>query len=119
MRAIKFRAWNKNLDIFVNPAKYLSFYKDELNHNDWIIPLQFTGLLDKNDKEIYEGDIATIIPNMELEETYTGEIVFGQGQFYLSGFQYDGYAKPTDFTEQLSNLEIIGNLYENPELVGK
>jgi uncharacterized phage protein (TIGR01671 family) len=82
--------------------------------------MQFTGLHDKNGKEIYEGDIMKLqyplnygyagIHNKEILVT----ISFDSGCFWFTG---DGY---TDCNWHFYNeYEVIGNIYENPELLNK
>jgi len=70
--------------------------------------LQFTGLLDKNGKEIYEGDIATHrkAGDFDKKELVTGEIVIEPTRGVVIG----GW--PASF-----DIEVIGNIYENPELL--
>jgi uncharacterized phage protein (TIGR01671 family) len=79
-----------------------------------ILPvMQFTGLVDKNGKEIYEGDVLRFDNYM-----HQGKVVFDFGQFFV---QIDGrfycsiaaLAHPKDGY----GCEIIGNIYENPELL--
>lgn len=65
--------------------------------------VQFTGLHDKNGKEIYEGDV--VLDHGEYE---MGTIKHVISVPYLE--DRDGYKK--------KNFEVIGNIYENPELVG-
>lgn len=81
----------------------------------------FTGLLDKNDREIYEGDILKDTDN----EIYYVDFI--RGCFYLKtnykSFPHLGWTEwlPMCEIDRLVNpteFEIIGNIYENPELLG-
>ena len=77
---------------------------------------QYTGLLDKNGKEVYEGDIIRIKPNPKDYGGYKGhnyiELVFWNDEEAC-------YDIAIDRTWLLlkSDIEIIGNIYENPELI--
>ena len=77
---------------------------------------QFTGLYDKNGKEIYEGDI--ILYGGSIQH----EVVFRHGAFgyLLYGGEFISYAGNTNFTFNPLNRskehEVIGNIYDNPEL---
>jgi len=121
MRTIKYRAWLEmkkrmfsweeliNLEIH-----QFSEYPMSLAHlgEEPFIWLQFTGLLDKNGKEIYEGDI--IANKLELDEA--AEVKFFEGAFW---------AGTKTYRDKLLRLyihddwKVIGNIYENPELLNK
>ncbi|HEW7338248.1 TPA: hypothetical protein V0550_001961 [Streptococcus pneumoniae] len=80
---------------------------------DEIELMQSTGLKDKNGKEVFIGDIVKCtrgcLHEVYLEKEYGGTYIGGMPAVYLKGFG-DGYA----WTEY---EEIIGNIYENPELL--
>lgn len=105
MRTIKFRAWDKKetgmyYDILHRPA-----FWDESKFT----VMQFTGLLDKNGKEIYEGDIVQTFWGDKKKELLTqGEI-----RFDLEKLQWMIGKAPLFDIE----VEVIGNIYENPELI--
>lgn len=126
MREIKFRAWNKLAnkmyshkvleDVLVNLTKndFIAGIFLPLNSNNKL--MQYTGLKDKNGTEIYEGDIVKIedyfggdlIGNIIYDEITAG-YVFNKGN-EISYFQ---------MTLDLENYVyyVIGNIYENPELL--
>jgi uncharacterized phage protein (TIGR01671 family) len=79
---------------------------------------QYTCLKDRNGKEIYEGDI---LATVGAEEYFIDGIVKwmdDRGAYYLVG--PDGYATDSDYCyegDEWSKLEVIGNIYESPELL--
>lgn len=85
-----------------------------------LIPLQFTGLKDKNGVEIYEGDIVLAKDHGQRERWW------GVVRWQLTGFNVS-YHRPrnttsTDLTNimdegDLDHWEVIGNIYENPDLL--
>ena len=80
---------------------------------DKIELMQYTGLNDKNDREIYEGDIIEFLEN-ESGETWTAKIVFENLAFKALDVEDECYEYDFD---DLADIEVIGNIYENPELL--
>lgn len=123
MRELRFRAWvyhGENLEKPHYSRDYYSldrFFEDhDENDIDQCIE-QYTGLKDKNSKEIYEGDIVQIDSMDELRVGYV-ELVADQycivcgeedGHKIVAEFYY--YSKPEE------NCEVIGNIHDNPELL--
>lgn len=149
-RVIKFRAWddiNKrwllgydypNLGGFSMKGEVMTFgeYSSVLNSfklEDWdkIILMQFTGLTDKNGKEIYEGDIIKFQKFSNWHDDtpslsrHTGIVMFKDGCFMWdikiyganSAFHQCNKTEPLRNTNTIWGLEIIDNIYENKELL--
>lgn len=85
---------------------------------------QFTGLLDKNGKEIYGGDIVEwcFWDSKQCEHFLRGYIKWHQGGFIFSliknDFEDAGYYAISDLnTDTESDVEVLGNIFDNPELL--
>lgn len=130
MRYIKFRAWDKQYKKIVN-VTMLNFGSDELDHDDnfgepksieHFELMQYTGLKDKNGKEIYEGDIAKITwaEGTYRDSAYGGALNYTElGVMQFENGQFSFFVKDSLLDEEYKNLtvEIVGNIYENPELL--
>lgn len=133
-REIKFRVWVKNHmemgDIYASSNRVIGFadhnpYDIELdvtpNGND-IVLMQYTGLLDKDGKEIYEGDIVRSWRSKNDTEPWLDKVVWDKktatyqmvGDSNTDLFWYSARERPS-----LDTCEVIGNIYENPELLNK
>lgn len=122
-REIKFRAWDKDLAKYLGGCEIDSLMA-ELSADDdgkgviikQICPAryifeQYTGLKDKNGKEIYEGDI--VKGDMGVFEVKWYDLV---AQFMFRPNMSMKYHPPFTST-QLVVMEVIGNIHENPELL--
>ncbi len=80
------------------------------------ILLQFTGLLDKNGVEIYENDIIKV----NADEKFIGTVLYRQEVCAFEIVRTD-FRNPIFYSlsTPMYNFEIIGNIYENPELITK
>ena len=110
--------------LFLNTEiKILNFISPEsLTNIGWIknnelIIMQFTGLKDKNGKEIYEGDIVTWGEYGNVDPCGV-DIIEGQGKPHIVGFENGSFTNThlTNGLHEFFPVEIIGNLYENPGL---
>lgn len=131
MREIKFRVIDKNTKKRWSEEDLI--FHDGIWYEDWrafedgiplnmenCVVMQYTGLKDKNGTEIYEGDILTdhgeeyLLYESHLYVEYSKE----RGSFdFVDKFDYFGITRYTAFEISYEHFEVIGNIYENPELL--
>jgi uncharacterized phage protein (TIGR01671 family) len=123
MQNLKFRAWNKKIKEMVDLHKITPMalaIQPELagggtgvyipDHPDLDI-MQSTGLKDKNGKEIFEGDIV-----MRRNSSEPGIIHYAKGRYEVVR---KIAVNSSDLTYTEINTEVIGNIYQNPDLIGE
>lgn len=83
---------------------------------------QSTGLTDKNGREIFEGDILKICPDCDYCEDYSISTVYSYNGVLCVDYRGDDFdSTALGFINDVNDdadFEIIGNIYDNPELVG-
>ena len=122
MRDIKFRVWDNERNVMFNSKsvdidffegkieitsdtiRYDEVYTDEIKDFEL---MQYVGCKDKNNKEIYEGDIVKT-------KEHIGQIIYSKGMFFID-VKGDFYLPIYNVSEF---MEVIGNIYENPGLLG-
>lgn len=114
MRKFEFRVWDilsKKMrtwgDIFFLPA--WEIFPGTPEQRCFEI-MQCTEMKDRNEKEIYEGDIVSIASSTPGATEIIGEVVFNDGSFLVD----NGYTSVLLFQEG-STIEILGNIYENSD----
>lgn len=131
MVLLRFRAWYVLAEEMINEILMISFvrkeiigkfsdgstsvplkFEDKRNGED-VVLMQSTGLHDKNGKEVFVGDVIKCtrgcLHEVYIEKEYGGTYIGGMPAIYLKGIR-EGYAWTGDEV-------IIGNVYQNPELL--
>ena len=123
MREIKFRIYDpvgENMDY--SPETFTGWLNDNFDFDGYAegeepIVMQYTGLKDKNGKEIYEGDV---LRHEEITSWYGAgvtEVVYSDKKARFEVTKSIGFSHK-DLGDQLrNNMIVIGNIYENPELL--
>jgi len=133
MRQIKFRVWDEEDKIMFSPATLEVIVDnilevivdnidmglpvnitgwgcdgDNMGNRDRFVWLQYTGLHDKNEKEIFEGDL--------VRAGVLAKVIFENGCFVL---EKEGFPKGVTVYDikKMIDIEVVGNIYENPELL--
>lgn len=126
MRDIKFRVWEKNSKTmnYANPypedkkgmylldnAILFRFHHFDINTDTVkdIVLIQYTGLKDNNGKKIYEGDVVKV-------GIFTYQVIFSDGCFDVIGIQNDKRDYLKCIVVNHAGI-VIGNIYENPDLL--
>jgi len=150
-REIKFRAWDTIKNIFVDEGEItfyfygdsrievhpnsITYIGDQVHNGEpergRFIIQQYTGLKDKNGKEIFEGDILIFYIRLDADIDDAGhvfkckgQVIFDNGTFIIKNiepkvrpfFYFDW--DEMKIGEHCEELYVGGNIYQNPELVG-
>lgn len=125
MREIKFRIWHNDQILYITPEAELQLnfgmndgwslwepYGEIATHREAEL-MQYTGLKDRNGKEIYEGDL------FKLENHWdTYQVSFKKGSYGIEGVSGSPFISFERISREDYELsEVIGNIYENPELI--
>ena len=129
----KFRAWDKELQTMLDVSlidlkkgvlvgEHWEFGETNFMSFDEIELMQSTGLFDRNGKEIFEGDVVKRYrsPFFKAKWEYRIEIVIKEKASLLLGRGFDKRFGTRPFDSPFTNsvlLEVIGNIYENPEIL--
>lgn len=134
-REIKFRAYDKEDErmTYFDDENYLyhcpvilrleQVFKKDSNYDDYedfeykdatdkVELMQYTGLHDKNGKEIYEGDIVKI----KYRDENIGKVIYEHNGFSIDVTNMNKNYGRVSFVNNF--MEVIGNIYDNPELLG-
>lgn len=114
MRDIRFRSWNKVNKMMYDNSIYncKDSFDIQLKHPQIYEVMQYIGLEDKNGIKIYEGDIITI--TLDTDNVITGSVGMNNGQWSIK--YYDRYYPLVSIWYEMQP-EVIGNIYENSELL--
>lgn len=134
-REIKFRSWDSKdrlmrekiegrywLGLEIDTGKLVNIEEGKVIDapKDRIILMQFTGLHDKNGKEIWEGDVVKVPSHFEGDREYKDSVAHVYFSEESAEFQIDGrgcgYVSMFDFVNNYEG-EVIGNIYENSNLL--
>lgn len=122
----KYRCWFKNSGIqaahMVEWDKLKEFVGlgrlfDDSKKSTLFTLMQSTGLKDKNGVEVFQGDV---VVHEEGEYSYKGIVLKDKYYFYIEGVNINDSFSFDDISNTLigeADLEVIGNVYENPELL--
>ncbi|MCW0988459.1 YopX family protein [Streptococcus anginosus] len=132
----KFRAWDKThkklglIDADMNDGYFQSVKIFDEDEDDWqesenFILMQFTGLKDKNGTEIFEGDLLSCDGGMPhivkfgqwICEDDLGYKIRNIGFYIDSSYDNTEWFQGIDYENTPIKFEIIGNIYENQELL--
>ena len=137
MREIKFRVWLKIMDDEPGHMEYPEgsvdlgwAFIDYGGEKDWPF-MQYTGLKDKNGKEIYEGDYLSVVPSevsgagivasIDGQSTHTRAVVWREEEADFGWRLLNGDTNQSGLCLCKNNTEklfvVIGNVHENPELL--
>ncbi|MCK1219582.1 YopX family protein [Streptococcus uberis] len=121
----KFRFYDKHYGVWLNPECVWLDEKGNFRGIDGvnrfesfddkdIVPMQSTGLLDKNGVEIFEGDVVEYIDG---EFSFIGKVIKSPLGTYVTGSDNHSFEDFTDETTMVSDVSVVGNIYENPDLL--
>ena len=137
MRILKFRAWlkkdKKMVGVKMIGGGYLwtdENWIDSINVNLAEIAheigvtcevMQFTGLLDKSGKEIYEGDVFNCIYEFDGCKKHKQVVIYVEvsARFITKDYGKCHQSGVTQTMSDMHRMEVIGNIYENPELLNQ
>ncbi len=107
-REIRFRAWDGEA---MKPWECINLgHMMSLNSKKWTV-MQYTGLHDKNGKEIYEGDV--VKQNHLHSDSQVGQVWYRAALGSVVGWMVGAFY----MSSMMESIEVIGNVHENPELM--